>query len=387
MGDNDIIVAVIDTGIDQDHPDLASQRWINTDEIAGNKIDDDKNGYVDDRFGYDFHGTPFLGIFPPAVGDEDSNPEDDNGHGSHTSGTIAAKTDNAVGVAGTATDCRVMVVRALGGLLGFGHSADIIEAILYAADNGANIISMSLGSSQYSAAEQAACEYAYKFNILIVAAAGNDGNATFNYPAGYPQVLSVSATNSNDDIASFSTRGANVEVSAPGEGVLSTWMGNGYNTGDGTSMACPHVAGVAALVLSKSPHLNADQVRQLIHDGAEDLGATGWDKDFGDGRINAHKSLTSSVKTGISLFTPGNGSTLNSGASDFGLCWSQVDNVAMYALVFQLPNNQLIPLLGLTKNYFYFPTNLAPAGKYKWCAVAINTSGKKFFSKWWEFTR
>jgi len=387
MGDNNIIVAVIDTGIDQDHPDLVNQRWINVDEIAGNNKDDDNNGYVDDRYGYDFFGTALFGILPPPESDEDSDPEDDNGHGSHTSGTIAAQTNNNIGVAGSATHCKVMVLRALGGFLGFGYSSDIIAAMLYAADNGAHIISMSLGSEQYAQAELTACKYVYGFDILIVAAAGNGGNSVLNYPAGYPQVLAVGATTSSDTIASFSTRGANLEVSAPGQNILSTWKGGGYQSSDGTSMACPHVAGLAALIRSKFPGLMADNVRQLIHDSAQDLGATGWDMNFGQGRINAYQALTEPVNPGVSLFTPGDGSQLNSGAQDFGLCWSQVKNATQYGIIFQLPNGVVVPVLGLNSNIFNFPTSLAPAGKYKWCAGAVTTSGAVFISNWWEFNK
>jgi len=390
---NNVIVAVIDTGVDQDHPELADQRWINTDEIAGNQIDDDNNGYVDDHYGYDFFGTAtFFGLLPPPEGDEDSNPEDDNGHGSHTAGTIAAATNNGIGVAGTASASRVMVLRALGGLLGFGYSSDIIDAMIYAVDNGAHVVSMSLGSTAFSNAELAVVSYAEDNNVLFVAAAGNGGNATMNYPAGYPDVMAISATTSSDTLASFSTRGANIDVGAPGQKVLSTWKGGGYNKIDGTSMACPHAAGVCALVRSQFPNLNAGQVRQMVRDGAQDLGASGWDPNFGDGRLSAFGALTATPADpgDVLLFCPGNGGTLNSGNTPFGFAWSTAQGAASYALQLELPNGGTKTLKGIQDNYFY-PSqaswNNAAPGSYRWRVAALDAGGQVLStSGWWDFS-
>jgi hypothetical protein len=393
LGSSDVIVAVIDTGIDQDHPDLVNQRWINAGEIAGNGVDDDGNGYVDDRFGYDFFGNAFLGIFPPGEGAEDNDPEDDMGHGSHTAGTVAAQTDNAIGVAGTASGCRVMVVRALGTIFGFGYSSDIIEAQLYAADNGADIISMSLGSPQFSQAELNAAIYAESLGVLVVAAAGNDGDQTLSYPAGYPMVMAVSATTSGDGIASFSTRGANVEVAAPGQGIVSCWTGAGYQSADGTSMACPHAAGVCALALSLNTAITAGQARQMVRNGAIDLGTAGWDLKFGVGRLDAHAAVTAAVPDAgqIALFTPGDGSTLNSGSIPFGFGWSRVSGADTYALQFKTPGGLVKTLTGLGDNFFYPSQGTwtsMPRGTYQWRAGALDANGNLLSATgWWHFTR
>jgi subtilisin family serine protease len=394
LGSSNVIVAVIDTGVDQDHPELINQRWINTDEIAGNGIDDDGNGYIDDRFGYDFFGKAlFGGLLPPPEGEEDSNPEDDNGHGTHTAGTVAAETDNATGVAGTASGCKVMVIRALGGLLGFGYSSDIMKAMVYAADNGAHVISMSLGSTQFSSAELAVAAYCTTNDVLIVAAAGNGGNAQVNYPAGYPQVMAVSASNQSDNIASFSTTGVNIDVAAPGAGVLSTWKGAGYKSADGTSMACPHAAGVCALVRSQFPAINADQARLMVRDGATDLGAAGWDSKYGDGRLEAYGALTASVPdpAQVRLFSPGNGGFINTGNTPFGFGWSRVTGAASYAIQFELPSTNVVTVPGITKSHFYAPASVwtnVPAGQYRWRVGALNGNNAVIsVSSWWTFSK
>ncbi len=393
LGSSDVIVAVIDTGMDQDHPDLTNQRWINTDEIAGNDVDDDNNGYVDDRFGYDFFGNALFGIIPPGEAAEDNDPEDDHGHGSHTSGTVAAATDNLTGVAGTASGCRVMVVRALGTIFGMGYSSDIINAIFYATDNGAHVISMSLGSTAFSTAELTAAVYAENNDVLVVAAAGNGGNTEMNYPAGYPTVMAVSATTSVDGLASFSTRGANIDVGAPGQNILSTTLGAGYQKMDGTSMACPHAAGVCALVKSQFPTATAAQVRQMVRNGADDLGATGWDPNFGDGRIDALGALTTAVPDPdqVALFQPGDGGTLNSGGTPFGFGWSRVASAASYAVQFQVPWGGTVTVMNLQYNFFY-PNQSAwgtiPPGSYKWRAGALDSNGQIVsVSPWWDFNK
>ncbi len=392
LGDAQVVVAVIDTGLDQDHPDLAGQRWVNTGEIAGNGQDDDGNGYVDDRFGYDFFGNAIFGIFPPPESAEDSDPEDDNGHGTHTSGTVAAATDNAVGVAGTASGCRVMVLRALGTFLGIGYSSDIINAMIYAADNGASVISMSLGSTAFSSAELAAVAYAEELGVLVVAAAGNGGDTTLNYPAGYPQVMAVGATDSSDGLASFSTRGANVEVSAPGVDVLSTWLSAGYSSASGTSMACPHAAGVSALVRSTDLGLSASQTRVMMQETATDLGASGWDLGFGNGRIDAAAAVTASppAASQVRQLTPGDGSTLNSGSTPFGFGWTRVPGAASYTIQLELPNQQSLLLSNLPTSSFHAPQNIwdrAPSGTYRWRLAAVSATFQVIsISGWWTFT-
>jgi subtilisin family serine protease len=250
-----VVVAVIDTGVDVNHPDLMSQLWVNAGEISGNGIDDDGNGYVDDMHGWDFSSN-------------DNNPDDGNGHGTHVAGTIAADS-NGTGATGVAYDATIMPVRVLGNN-GSGTAASVAAGIRYAADMGADIINLSLGGS-YSALILSAIQYAVSHNVLVVAAAGNESASTPGYPARFSStlasVLSVGAYSSSGAIASFSNDVGNsgaVQLDAPGVGIYSTYAGDQYSRLSGTSMATPHVAGLAALALSANPNLTAAQLRSLI---------------------------------------------------------------------------------------------------------------------------
>ncbi len=228
-------------------------------------------------------------------------PRDDNGHGTHCAGIVGAE-KNGVGVIGTSRGATIMPLKAAdcGGSL---YDSDIINAIYYAADNGADIISMSFGGSGYSSATQTAVNYAYNKGVALFAAAGNSGDATMQYPAGYSNVIGVGATDFNDSIASFSTFNSSVDISAPGVDVYSTLptyavMFNSYY-GDplnyaycsGTSMATPMAAGLAALVLSRNPKYTPAQVQQVMQTSADDKGSAGRDDYYGYGRINAYNTL------------------------------------------------------------------------------------------------
>jgi subtilisin family serine protease len=253
-----VIVAVIDTGVDYLHSELAGSIWTN-DDLAGNGIDDDGNGYVDDLYGWDF-----------AYGDAD--PMDVHGHGTHVSGTIAAA-QNGFGATGVAFGALIMPVQVLD-IGGSGTWEAIADGIRYAVDNGADIINLSLGGG-YSAIIASALAYADQMGVFVAAASGNDSASTPGYPAYHSgeldNVLSVGAHDVNDRRAWFSNRvggsGA-VQIDAPGAGVYSSVPGNTYATWDGTSMAAPHVAGVAALVLEANPNLTPSQLRALLVDGA-----------------------------------------------------------------------------------------------------------------------
>jgi len=450
---NPVTVAVIDTGIDQNHPDLLNSLWHNPGEIAGNGIDDDANGYVDDVNGYNMAGISqtyinaawnigstsvntnwrgqsiwgtgrlltqvglFVGrvgtptanieiairdaltgsdlatatIVPGDVGttagvvnvtlsspftlsaktyyilfrasavgdagnhyqvygnsksqadyesdpyrggiqhysdgttwtvntDDDwffttnanANPQDDNGHGTHVSGIIGAKIDNGVGIAGVSYGALIMAIKA-GGSNGSLRSSDIIEALNYAADNGAKVINMSFGGNTPSSLEQAAVSYAYGKGAALFAAAGNhkpgEDATTFSFPASYVHVVSVGATTNLDTRAGFSNVNATVDVSAPGENIYSTMptyavaknsegAAQDYDYLSGTSMATPMVAGLAALVLSRNPEYTAEQVMQVIETKLrDDKGPAGWDPSFGEGRITGI-SLANEVSVG-----------------------------------------------------------------------------------------
>jgi subtilisin family serine protease len=253
------VVAVIDTGVDLNHPELVNQLWVNPGEIAGNGIDDDHNGFTDDVHGWDFVN-------------HDNLPDDGNGHGTHVAGTIAAARDG-IGPTGVAYGAEIMAIRVLDNQ-GSGTDADVAAGIRYAAANGADIINLSLGGG-YSSSILSAIQYAQQHNVLVVAAAGNESATVPGYPARHSatlsNVISVGAYGSSNTIASFSNHvggsGA-VQVDAPGVGIYSSYLGGGMASLSGTSMATPHVAGLAALALSANPNLTASQLRTLIVDGA-----------------------------------------------------------------------------------------------------------------------
>ncbi|MCP4167816.1 MAG: S8 family serine peptidase [Chloroflexi bacterium] len=276
-GRSEIIVAVIDTGIDLDHEDLEDALWTNPGEIPDNSIDDDDNGFVDDVYGWDFAA-------------ETANVNDWFGHGSHVAGIIAARANNGKGIAGMAPKTRVM---ALGVFAppGFGAFADEVEAILYAADHGAKVINLSLGSNAYSRGEQMAIEYAVRRGIIVVAAAGNDYRELYHWPAAHDAAIAVAATTAYDTRAPFSNLGDFVDLAAPGATIKSLGRTGGYVLKGGTSMSAPHVAGLAALILARNPTLAPAEVRAIMETTATDLGAPGWDKEFGKGRIDALAAL------------------------------------------------------------------------------------------------
>src|SRR3954454_14725451 len=215
---------------------------------------------------------------------------DDNGHGTHTSGTITANANNGKGVTGVAFDSPLAVCKALGGPLGSGSTSDVANCITYVADKGAKVLSMSLGGGA-STTLQNAVKYAAGRDVLIIAAAGNDGDATLNYPAAYPEVVSVAATDNTDTRASFSNANAVVGIAAPGADVLSSYNSadNAYKLLSGTSMATPHVAGVAALIRPKTPPRPAAQARTKLDASVDDKGAPGRDPQYGFGRVNLVK--------------------------------------------------------------------------------------------------
>ena len=431
---NPVTVAVIDTGIDQNHPDLVNSLWQNAGEIPDNGLDDDANGYVDDVIGYNMAGisqthinamwavgkadtnwrgqsitgtggpltevslyigpvgTPTASIevvvresltgsdlatatilasdvgaadgvvratLSPSVAlaaktyyilfrtttanasnhynvygnastltdyrpdpyrggmqhfwngsawtsganddwyfttNANANPQDDQGHGTHVSGIIGAGIDNGVGIAGVSYGARIMTLKA-GDSSGSFTSSDIIEALHYAADNGAKVINMSFGGDTFSSLERDAVLYAYGRGAALFAAAGNDGTNTFSFPASYSRVVSVAATTNRDTRASFSNYNASVDVAAPGENIYSTMptyavglnsagAAQDYEYLSGTSMASPMAAGMAALVLSRNPDYTAEAVMWVVENRLlDDKGAPGWDQLFGNGRI------------------------------------------------------------------------------------------------------
>jgi subtilisin len=265
-----INLAIIDTGINYNHPDL-----------SGNY-----------RGGYDFVN-------------DDVDPLDDNGHGTHCAGIIAAA-DNDIGVIGVAPEANLYSLKVLDST-GSGYISDVIAAIEWAIEtrkdtdtsNNIQIISMSFGSNSGVTAYETACSQAYNSGILLVAAAGNDGNIrgtgdSVDYPAAYSSVIAVAATDSMNKRASFSSTGPAVELAAPGVNILSTYE-NDLTSLSGTSMACPHVAGTAALVLAANPSFTNGNIRNRLAKTTTDLGTWGRDKLYGYGLVNAKAAAAVSV--------------------------------------------------------------------------------------------
>lgn len=293
-GDPSVVIAIVDTGVDWNHPDLAANIWNNTDEIAGNHKDDDGNGFVDDVRGWDFVDTSAT-VYPGEDGTvRDNDPMDFHGHGTHCAGIASAVGNNGLGVCGATWNCKIMAVRAgYKGSDGNGYLEldDAAAAIIYAADNGADIISCSWGAYEDSQIIRDAVEYAYDAGVLLVAAAGNDMRDDKLYPAAYDQVIAVSATNQFDGAAWFTNFGEWIELAAPGVDINSTIFDDSYEEMSGTSMATPCVAGVAALVWSRFPDMSRDEVRAQLRFASDDLGEEGFDFYFGYGRVNAEKAV------------------------------------------------------------------------------------------------
>ncbi len=300
-GSSDVVVAVIDTGVDTDHEDLAANMWTNTGEIASNGIDDDGNGYVDDVYGYDFVDDDNDPNPSPNGLDDDDYGGADTGitHGTHVAGIVAAVGNNTTGVTGVAWTASIMALQVLDDE-GIGADADISEAVEYAADNGADIIQMSLGGYGSTSVLEDAIEYAAGKGVPIIAATGNDGININNdpfYPACYDDVLGVASVDANDAASYFTNYGTNcADLSAPGEFVLSTLYTDdatyGFTTDydymSGTSMATPSVSGVAALILGQDDTIERDDLYSIITSTTEDVGLAAK---YGSGRLDAEAAL------------------------------------------------------------------------------------------------
>lgn len=254
-GSGDCIVAVVDTGVDLTHPDLKDRL------ISGyNAVDSSKQ------------------------------PTDDVGHGSHVAGIIAATVNNSLGIAGLTWNNPIMPVKVLDSS-GAGNAYNVAEGVIWATDHGAKVINMSLGNYAESSFLHDAIKYAYNHDVVLVAATGNDNSGDPGYPAAYPEVLAVAATDNTSSKASFSNYGSYVDVAAPGVNIASTYMNNQYASLSGTSMASPHAAALAALIRSANPKLTNKEVMDLMRNTAADLGASGRDDDYGYGQIDVYRAL------------------------------------------------------------------------------------------------
>lgn len=290
-GDGSIVIAILDTGVDLNHPDLQGNLWQNFGEIADNGVDDDGNGYVDDRWGWD-------------VIRRGGTPQDDHGHGTHVAGIVGAIGNNGVGVAGVLWRCRLMPVKVLNSS-GNGTYAGVAEGVYYAAKNGARIINMSFAGSDYSQLLQdAITDVARHYDVVFVAAAGNcasggTGCGAVNpimYPAAMENVISVAATDSADQRGSFSEYNAFVDLAAPGVSIYNVTRGGSYGYKSGTSMASPHVAGLAGLIRAQRPDWNRERVEAHMKATAAKVGGYAYDAGgrndyYGYGRIDAAAAL------------------------------------------------------------------------------------------------
>lgn len=311
-----VIVAVIDTGLDWHHLDIDWENvWRNAGEIPDNGKDDDGNGYVDDIIGWDF----FAG---------NNYPWDHDGHGTVVAGVIAAKQNNGHGIAGINPHAKIMVLK---GMNSFGHTraSYLAHAITYAADNGADVINLSVGGANYTDIEQAAIDYAYGKGVTIIVAAGNEALDVSEWgTAGSEKVITVAATDRRDKRAAYSNFGTGIDIAAPGDDIMSlrarrtdtmrdikgvdyedgsAYVGDDkrYYRVSGTSFAAPIVAGVASLLLSKTPDLTPAQVKQILTQSAEDVEDTGFDRLTGHGLVDARAALTADVNYRIEALIDG----------------------------------------------------------------------------------
>jgi subtilisin family serine protease len=301
-GSANVLIADIDTGLDLTHPDISDNIWTNTAEIPANGIDDDGNGYIDDVHGWNWVSS-------------NANVTDDNGHGTHTAGTIAAIGNNGSGIVGVAWNSKLMPLKFLDSN-GSGPIDSGAKALIYAADMGARISSNSWGCTCNSQALDDALQYEHDRNMVAVVAAGNDygSDALDNSPAGVDGAITVGATDSNNAIANFSNIGSRIDVVAPGVDILSLKsavspvcsgtkiVAMSYCVLSGTSMATPHVSGLAALLIARNPALSNEQVRQLLRTNAGDLGTIGRDQTFGYGLIDAAKTTTAAAVAPVSAY-------------------------------------------------------------------------------------
>jgi Subtilase family/FlgD Ig-like domain/FG-GAP-like repeat len=342
------LVVIVDTGLDTDHPDIASNLWTNPDETPGNGLDDDHNGYVDDIHGWDFSGDTLQ--FFDLEGDND--PTDEHGHGTHVAGIACAVSDNNVGVAGVASNADIL------GLKMFPNAFTSVgmQAIMYGVDVGADVISMSWGNFYPSKGLQEILEYAHSYNVTLIAAIGNFGDSVKTYPAGFPTTITVGASNSDDETTYFSSHGSWMDLVAPGQDILSLradtmdmYAANNepeiriieeeYYLADGSSMSAPVVAGAAAEILSYSPGLSPDSVRTILTMSADDFvdpyndGSVypGHDAFSGWGRVNVKAALNLTSGRMAKIDSPRPRSLIEGLIAIYGSAYSQFgDDYELY---------------------------------------------------------
>ncbi len=344
-GASEVLVAVVDTGIKSSHPDLTTR------VVAG----------------YDFVNG-------------DSDPTDDRGHGTAVAGVIVANTNNSIGIAGANWNSKVLAVKVLDSS-GWGTYSNIAAGIIYAADHGAKIINLSLGGTSYSSTLKAAVDYAFSKGCVLVAAAGNSGDATVNYPAGFANVIAVGAVSSDMKLKSFSCYGEHIDVVAPGSAIAPT-INDGYADWSGTSFSAPFVSGLASLVLSLNPSLLPQDIQRIIEATAVDLGEPGKDLYFGSGFVDFYAALTAAG--GLRTIDGDNGSADNPAAP--GNQPNVVDDVNPEVAIVQPSDGEIISgryilKVSATDNTgikcvrFYLDGNLFATDESQPYELVVNTRG------------
>lgn len=394
-GNPDLVIAVIDTGVDYRHPDLAPNIWVNKGEIPGNGVDDDGNGYVDDVHGWNFVDVPQDWVLPgERWGPPDNDPMDFMGHGTLVAGVAAGKPDNRIGIAGAAWNCKIMPLRA--GYVGPDYEGYVdldfaAEAIYYAANNGANIINMSWGCPYDSQFLDEAINYAHSKGCIMVAAAGNVESCDLGqpfYPAACDHVIAVSATNSGDDVCIwnyviYANFGDFVDICAPGTNILSTLPNDMYYSASGTSMASPIVAGVAALVKSKHMDWTPDQVEARLKETADNIyteNTRGYlQGKLGAGRLNAKRAL-GNLSMDITYPTPSSiisGSVVVKGSAD-------MENFSDYKLEYSSATSDVwVPIVAqsskpIDQGVLAIWSVANPDGQYRLRLTVSSTSGESY---------
>jgi len=375
-GVSSVKVAIVDDAIQTNHPDLQSVIWNNTDEIPGNAIDDDGNGYVDDVNGYD-------------VADDDNNPSPpSNGlwqllglftHGTHCAGIAGAATDNGIGIASIGAGISLVPVKSTSNSSLIPLALDKAnEGVDYAVASGAKVISMSWGGPAQDSTLTNVIQAAVNAGRILVAAAGNDGNSTLSYPAALPGVICVGSSSNNDLVSSFSQRGNMIDVMAPGDSIWSTLAGTTeYGFQSGTSMACPMVAGLCGLMLSKNPNLSPAQIEACLKNTCDNIDAQNPSLigQMGAGRINAFNAIN---------------------CVEF-IANTQMDNNSMHFVAFPNPGSDRLSILADRQDLQFTVYNANgmlmdthsernintenwPTGLYLISCVAV--SGQSFSLKW-----
>lgn len=391
-GNSNVIVAIEDGGVDVDHIDLIGNIWVNAGEIANNGIDDDNNGYVDDVNGYNF------------VNNTGTIVADD--HGTHVSGTIAAETNNGIGVSGIAggtgnnDGARLMSCQVF-----TSNDADgFDEAFVYAADNGAVISQNSWGYTNAGVYDQSVLDAIDYFIAnagganaamdggIVIVAAGNSSSSSAYYPGYYSPTLAVAGVNNQDKISWYSNYGSWVDISAPGgetnsvasRGVLSTVANNDYDFYQGTSMACPHVSGVAALVVSYNyGDITASELRDILVDNVDDIDYlnSGYAGQLGSGRLNAYLALSSGTVTVPDTASNSNPADNSDGISiSSSLSWDAGSRAASHDVYFGTVNPP--SFIGNQTSTTYVPSALSPNTTYYWRVDEVNSAGTTTGNVW-----